>query len=111
MRLTAKVVGIKRYSFPDSNDKNKKLCGQNVFVTYPQNDVRGVCVDTFKNFESKTKLRVPDLKLNEEYKFILSTDKNNSKSIEMIFDDKGNEIPMIDSADSSIFDDVELPFD
>lgn len=110
MKITAKVIGIKKYEFPDSNDKNKTLCGQNVFVTYPQEKVIGQMIDTFKNFESKTKVRLPHLEIGKEYKFILSTDKNNAKSIEMIFDDKGKEIPLIEVSEKSDEDDLPMPF-
>ena len=110
MKITAKIIGIRKYEFPDSNDKTKTLCGQNVFVSYTYDHVIGQQVDTFKNFESKTKVRIPDLEIGKEYKFILSTDKNNAKSIEMIYDTKGNEIPMIEVSNHHA-DYDELPFD
>ena len=92
-KIKAKVVGVRDYSF-DTKD-GQKLVGQNVYVSYSSEGVVGHLTDTFKNFESKTKQKVPPLEIGKEFNFIVTTNEHKVKSIEMIFDLNGNEIPMI----------------
>lgn len=93
-KIKAKVIGVRDYSF-DTKD-GQKLVGQNVYVSYSSEGVTGHLTDCFKNFESKTNVKVPPLEIGKEYKFIVSTDEHKSKSIEMIFDLSNKEIPMIE---------------
>ena len=92
-KIKAKVIGVRDYSFVSKD--GQKLVGQNVYVSYSSDGVVGHLTDCFKNFESKTKLKVPSLEIGKEFNFIVSIDLHKSKNIEMIFDLSGNEIPMI----------------
>ena len=94
-KINAKVIGVRDYSFETKD--GQKLVGQNVYVSYSSEGVIGHLTDCFKNFESKTKQKIPDLVIGNEYRFIISTDEHKSKTIEMIFDNNNKELPMIPS--------------